>query len=271
MAVTDTIRIETPDDPRVKDYRLTSDPVLARERGLLVAEGRLVVRRLLGEPRFKVRSLLLSDAAANEFERGVQELDPEIQVYICPGDHFRSITGFDIHRGCLALAERPAPLPLETVLAGSRLVVILDSVANPDNIGGVFRNAAAFGADAVLLSPTCADPLYRKAIRTSMGAVLQVPFASIQHWPDGLAGITASGFALIALTPDASAETLETFAAGGAVRRLAVVVGNEGTGLSSVALRMAERKVRIPIRPSVDSLNLAVATGVLLSRLTRLE
>src|SRR5689334_21417510 len=159
-------RVNGPDDPRIADYASVPDAELVRRHGLFVAEGRLVVRRLIEEGRYRVRSMLLSEAALRGLRPIVTRVDAPI--YVCDNESLRRITGYNVHRGCLALAERPEPMPARDVLAAARMVVVLEAVANPDNVGGVFRNAAAFGFDGVLLNPTCCDPLYRKAIRTSM-------------------------------------------------------------------------------------------------------
>ena len=146
---------------------------------------------------------------------------------------------------------------------------MLEGVSNADNVGGVFRNAAAFGAGGVVLSPTCCDPLYRKAIRTSMGATLHVPFARVgaRDWPGTLERVRAAGFTLVALTPREPSETLDRFAARGAASRIALLVGTEGAGLTPSAEAAADHRVRIPIGVGVDSLNLAVATGIALHAL----
>jgi tRNA G18 (ribose-2'-O)-methylase SpoU len=263
------IRLERADDPRIQEYRAVSEPELARASGFFVAEGRLIVRRTIEDGRYRLRSLLLSETARRDLEPVLERLADDVPIYICAVRDFAAITGFDIHRGCLALACRPAALPVESVLDEARLVVVLEAVANADNVGGVFRNAAAFGADAVLLSPSCCDPLYRKAIRTSMAATLQVPFARLADWPRGLAALEARGFTIVGLTPRASALSLERFAASRPAR-VALLVGNEGLGLSREAEGAAQHLVRVPIRPDVDSLNLVVATGIALSRLTSL-
>jgi tRNA G18 (ribose-2'-O)-methylase SpoU len=262
------IRLERPGDPRVAEYRDVPEPELIRARGLFVAEGRLVVRRLIDERRYGVRSLLLSHAARSDLEPWLARLDPDVPVYICAADQFLGLTGLDIHRGCLALVQRPPASPLDDVLRDARLVVALEDVANADNVGGVFRNAAAFGAGAVLLSPSCCDPFYRKAIRTSMAATLRVPFARIDAWLEGLSDLRARGFTLVALTPREPSQPLDAFARGTRPDRLVLLVGAEGAGLSPAAERAADVRVRIPVRPAVDSLNLAVATGIALSRLT---
>jgi tRNA G18 (ribose-2'-O)-methylase SpoU len=265
------VHLESLDDPRVVEYRAVSDPELARSRGLFVAEGRLVLRRLIEDDHFAIRSVLLSPAARRAVETLLDRLGPELPIYACRTRDFLNITGFDIHRGCLALVERPPDRSVCDVLDGARAVVVLEAVANADNIGGVFRNAAAFGVDAVLLSPTCCDPLYRKAIRTSMATTLRVPFARFEHWPQGLASLREQRFTIAALTARPGAQSLEAFAAAKRPDRLALLVGAEGTGLSEETVSFADTEVHIPIRPDVDSLNLAVAAGIALSRLVRLN
>src|SRR5262249_29496186 len=158
-------------------YRDIPDPELVRRRGLFVAEGRIVVHRLIGDGRYRVRSLLVSDAALRSLAPAIARLDPATPIYLCAPHEFAGITGYHIHRGCLALAERGKRPRAEALAATAARIAVLEDVANPDNVGGVFRNAAAFGFDAVLLSPACCDPLYRKAIRTSMAATLRIPFA----------------------------------------------------------------------------------------------
>jgi len=268
ISVVPVIRLVTPDDPRVADYRDVPEPELLRARGLFVVEGRLVVERLIEGRRFAIRSLLLSDAAHAALQPAIARLDAEVPIFVCDLEHFTTLTGFNIHRGCLALAERPADAPLDDVLRDARLVVVLDDVTNADNVGGVFRNAAAFGAGAVLLSPSSCDPLYRKAIRTSMAWALRVPFARIEPWPGGLEALRARGFSIVALTPRAPSEPLDEFAVGPRPDRIALVIGAEGRGLTATVEAAADRRVRIPIARDVDSLNVAVATGIALSRLS---
>lgn len=258
----------TTDDPRVAEYRDMPDPERLRAAGLFVAEGRLVVERLIEDGRLTVRSLLLSETACAALAPVRARLDASVPVYVCDLSDFAVVTGFNIHRGCLALAERPREKSPAEALKGARLIVVLEDVANADNVGGVFRNAAAFGADAVLLSPSSCDPLYRKAIRTSMAATLRIPFARIDPWPDSLDALRALGFSIVALTPRLPSETLDQFASGLLPDRIALVVGAEGSGLSAAVETTADRRVRIPIAVAVDSLNLAVATGIVLSRLS---
>jgi len=195
----------------------------------------------------------------------------DVDVYLGSSGDFQALTGYNVHRGCLALVERPQPVSLDAILSSARFVVVLENVANADNVGGVFRNAAAFGADAVLLSPGTCDPLYRKAIRTSMAATLRVPFATLDHesgsWPAALAGLRQRGFCLVAMTPREPAEDLEAFARQTRHSRLAMLFGAEGAGVTRDAEAAADYHVRIPIVEGIDSLNLAVASGIVLYRL----
>ena len=262
------IHIESATDPRIADYRQIPEPVLVRDRGWLVAEGRLVVERLIDDGRCTIRSLLVSPAAYQALEPKLATISAATPVYVCNPSHFHAITGFDFHRGCLALAERPVPIAMCEILRDAATLIVLEGVTNADNIGGVFRNAAAFGADGVLLSPTCCDPFYRKAIRTSMAATLRVPFARIESWPDGLGDLRACGLTIVALSPRAPSQTLDSFVRGLRPARMALLVGTEGAGLSEAAEALADRRVRIPISQAVDSLNLAVTTGIVLSRLS---
>ena len=261
--------VDRADDPRVGDVWRLTDPALVRRRGCFIAEGRLVVQRLLRERKYRVRALLLSEAARSSLASDLEELPGEVEVIVCRAADFLPITGFNIHRGCLALVERPADVALGTIVERARAVVVIEGVTNADNVGGVFRNAAAFAADAVLLSPSACDPLYRKAIRTSMGAALQVPFTRIVPWPEGLACLRAEGFTMLALTPRKGALSLYDSTLDAIAGKVALLVGNESEGLTPAAEALADYRVRIPMAPTVDSLNLAVATGVALSRLFR--
>jgi len=265
------IQIENVDDRRLADYANVSDAELLKRRGLFVAEGRLVVERLLADGRYRVRSVLLNAAAHDALAPTLAPWVDELPIYICKTSDFSPITGLNIHRGCLALAERPMEMSCEKLTAEARTLVVLEGVANADNVGGVFRNAAAFGVDAVLLSPTCCDPFYRKAIRTSMAAALGVPFARVHPWPDHLQALRDAGYQLIAFTPAVDAESLASVARSAGPARLALMFGGEGDGLTSTVQQLADVRVRIPIRPEVDSLNLAVASGIVLSWIGSLE
>jgi len=258
------IRIDSFDDPRLKDYRGVSDAELLRRRNLFVAEGRLVVGRVL-QSGHRVASVLLNEASRRALEDSLSRLPDDVPAYICETDQFASLTGFNLHRGCLALAERPTDRAPDQVMHGRERLLILEGVTDADNVGSAFRNAAAFGAH-VLLSPTCCDPLYRKAIRTSMGRVLGTPFARLNNWPGDLAGVKAHGFTIVALTPRAHAVELSRCARH---QRVALLVGTEGPGLTTAAEQMADVCARIQIAEGVDSLNLATAAGIALHHFSR--
>jgi tRNA G18 (ribose-2'-O)-methylase SpoU len=255
------IRISSLDDTRVADYRQLSNHQWLRDAGLFVAEGRLVVRRLLPNHRFRTRSVLVTDAAFAALAE-VLERAP-VDVFVIDQHMMNEVAGFNIHRGCLALAERPKPrlltdLPLDDV----RRVVVLEGVNNPDNVGGIFRSAAAFDVDAVVLGPACSDPLYRKSVRTSMAATLAVPFVDAGPWPDALGVLRAHGLHVIALTPASDAIPIEALSRQ--LKRVAVAVGAEGEGLSSAAMRAADQRVRITMTGPADSLNVTVAASIAL-------
>jgi tRNA G18 (ribose-2'-O)-methylase SpoU len=261
------IRIDDGHDPRLADYAGVREPALLKQRGLLIAEGRFIVRRLLDSGRIRVRSLLLNDAALHGLGDLVERADTSSDVYVASPDVITTATGFNMHRGCLALAERPAELSLEAVLSASQLVVVLERAVDADNVGSVFRSAEAFGVDAVLLSPGCCDPFYRKAIRTSSGAALVVPCAAAAPWPDALDRLRARGFVIAATMPDGVMD-VGTFVGTAAARgRLAVLLGTEGHGLTEEALARADSRLRIPMSGALDSLNLATAAGIVLHRL----
>lgn len=261
--------IEGPTDSRLALYRSLTDAELMRTRGLFVAEGRIIVKRVIADGGLRIHSLLLNEASYRSLAESLRLISPEVPIYLCHARDLLAVTGYNLHRGCLALVERPAPVAMCEILRRAQTIVILEAVSNADNVGGVFRNAAAFGADGVLLSPTCCDPLYRKAIRTSMGASLVVPFARIDDWPSGLADVRATGLTLAALTPRAPSQPLADFAKHQPSKGVALLVGTEGTGLSEAAESIADVRVRIPISDAVDSLNVAVASGIALSAISR--
>jgi tRNA G18 (ribose-2'-O)-methylase SpoU len=258
------IEIASHDDPRLAPYRLLARPDTLVAQGLFVAEGRLVLRRLAASSsRFPIYSVLLTPAAQRAAADVVATLPAATPVYIVTRDVMSELAGFQIHRGCLALAHRPGPTSLgELDLAAARRLVILEGVNNPDNVGGIFRSAAAFGVDAVLLGPSCGDPLYRKAVRTSMGATLQVPFATAAQWPDAITDLHARGFRVVALTPHPGATSLDECPRN--LARVALLVGSEGYGLSGEALAAADTRIRIAMSDQVDSLNATVAASIAL-------
>jgi tRNA G18 (ribose-2'-O)-methylase SpoU len=256
------IRVDRFDDSRLGEYRSVSDGELLRRRNRFVAEGRLIVGRLL-ESGHRVESLLVNEASYRALEPLVSRLPPHIPVYVCDTDEFAAITGFNLHRGCLALAERPIARVFGDVVRCADLLLVLEGVTDADNVGSAFRNAAAFGA-SVVLSEACCDPLYRKAIRTSMGGVLRTPYARMTDWRRDLASLKSDGFTLVALTPREDAIDLAACAKRQPPQRMALLVGSEGPGLTAEAEAMADVCVRIPISAEVDSLNLATATGIAL-------
>jgi tRNA G18 (ribose-2'-O)-methylase SpoU len=265
-------QIHTSNDPSLAGYRFVRDGDLARAAGLFVAEGRHVVRRVVESGRYRVQSLLVNTAALADLEPALERLPADVPIFVGDAKDLADIAGYHVHRGCLALVYRPPAAPLAMVVAAAMRLIALEGVSNADNVGGIFRNAAAFGVGGVLLGPGCCDPLYRKAIRTSMAATLQVPFAEVDagDWPRALHRVEAEGFTIVALTPRQPSDTLEEFAAQPRPARIALIVGSEGEGLTPTAEAAAHFRVRIPISDAVDSLNVAVAAGVALSRLSSL-
>jgi tRNA G18 (ribose-2'-O)-methylase SpoU len=250
-------------------YRDVGDPAALERKGLFVAEGRLTVERLLEERRFEVESVAVTPAAAQALAP-VLERHPRVPVHVCEPRELEAVTGFDFHRGCLALARRPAePVSIESFATASRLLA-LEGVGNPDNVGGLFRVALALGASGVLMDPTSADPLYRKAIRTSMAASLRVPFMRVEPWPSGLDGLKVRGFTVVALTPNAEAAPIDTYVPGPG-SRLILVLGSEGSGLRAESMRYADATLRIPIDARADSLNVVVAAGIALASLSNVQ
>lgn len=269
------VRVDRSSDPRLSGYGLLGDAAALRRAGWFVAEGRFVVERLLRQRAYAIESVLLNEAAYRALEAVLVSCGADVVTYLCPPSLFIELTGYDFHRGCLALVRRPVLPPPEELVARSRALVVLEGVANADNVGGVFRNAAAFGVDAVLLDPTSSDPLYRKAIRTSMAETLRVPFTILgdgeRPWPACLSLLRERGFELLALTPHATAIDIDELVARGVPDRFALLLGSEGDGLRAEVLGLATSRVRIAMRPNVDSLNLAVASGIALQRLMRLD
>lgn len=265
-------RIQSIDDPRTADYRDVRDADLMGRRGLFMAEGRLVVRTLLTDSRFRARSVLVTEPALESLRGALEASEHRPTVYLADQAVLNGIAGLDVHRGCLAAGERGEPLTAQQALAsagsGPAMVVAMESLSNHDNVGGVFRNALAFGASAVLLGPHCCDPLYRKAIRVSMGAALRVPFARGGDWPEVVGALRDAGFVTVALTPAPGALDLDALARSAErPRRVALLLGAEGPGLSDEAMRAADLCVRIAIASGVDSLNVATASGIAMHRL----
>jgi tRNA G18 (ribose-2'-O)-methylase SpoU len=255
--------IETDDerDERLADFRdLTiadRRPDRPGGRGLVIAEGTVVVRRLLAS-RYRVRALLGVPRRLAELADDLAGVD--VPAYATSAKVMARVVGFHLNRGVLAVADRvPAPGPRQ-IMASARTLAVLEGVGDHENLGSVFRNAAALGVDGVLLGPGCADPLYRRSVRVSMGNVLRLPFTAVESWPEALTELREHGFRVAALTPRSDAVPVRELAAGD--RRVAVLVGSEGHGLSAPALAAAEVAVRIPMTPGVDSLNVATAAAI---------
>ena len=250
------------DDPRIAPYARVGDHAWLLAQGLFVAEGRLVVERVVETGEYFVHSALLTPPAFEALRRRLEPLAAD--VYVASQAVLNAVTGFNFHRGCVALVRRPAHPPVETFLNATRLL-ILEGVGNPDNVGGLFRVAAALHADGILLDERSADPLYRKAVRTSMGAVLRVPWTRLENWPAVLRTFRTDGWRIVALTPEASAPILADVAGGSTTEgRVALLLGSEGGGLTEAALDAAGERARIPIAGGIDSLNVVVAAAIAL-------
>ena len=252
------VRIESDADERLSDFRNIPDPDLLVRRGLFVAEGRLVVTRLLAGG-LATRALLVTETALASLGDTIG--NGPLPVYVVTHAVMNSVAGFNFHRGCLAIGVRPPARDWRDVVKRARTIVILERVGNVDNVGAIFRNAAAFGVDGVLLQSDCADPLYRKAIRTSMAASLQIPYATVP-WPESLRELSDAGWATIAMTPAADAPRLEQVAAVLTDRPVAIVLGHEGDGLSGEALGACTHRARIQMADGVDSVNVATAAAI---------
>ncbi len=259
------VHVDSPADPRLESYRHVGDHHWLREHGLLVAEGRLVLERLVASGAHSIQSVLVSPAAFAALEALLLPLD--VPVYVAPQTLLNETAGYNFHRGCLALAARPAPRSFDSVVANATLLLGMERIGNPDNVGGLFRTAAAFGVNGILLDARSSDPYYRKSIRTSMAAVLDMPFAAVDDWPGTIQSLRDREFEAVALTPSRDAIDLDEFVAGSRSARTLVLVGAEGNGLSDEILTADVVRVRIPMAPGVDSLNVMVAAGVALSRL----
>jgi tRNA G18 (ribose-2'-O)-methylase SpoU len=252
--------------PRLDPYRHVGDPAWLRHAGLFVAEGRLVVSRLIATQRYLIHSILVTPAARAALAAPLASHEADVMVGSPAA--IEQITGFDFHRGCLALAHRPSPDRDDGWMDGDQHqdVLVLDGIADPDNVGGLFRTAASLGAGGILVTAACADPLYRKAVRTSMGAVLELPWATVASARDASERLRRIGYTIAALTPRPHATPIERFAALGHPR-VALVLGSEGEGLSDAVLAGSDHQVRIPQVPGVDSLNVTVAAGIALHAL----
>jgi tRNA G18 (ribose-2'-O)-methylase SpoU len=266
--VTDQLWIHDAADPRLADYRALTDVALRvrheGERGVFVAEGPNVVRALLTSPH-PVRSLLLTPRQAEDLEPDLAAAAVSAPLYLAEQPVVEQVVGFHLHRGALAVGERLPDPGVAAVASGARLLVVCQRLNDHENLGALFRNARALGADGVLLDPETADPYYRRAVRVSLGHLLHVPWARLPALPDGLAAL--AGFTTVALTPGGM--TPLSALAADPPERVALLVGPEGPGLDEATLAAADVQVRIPMRPGVDSVNVATAAALALHALAR--
>lgn len=251
-------------DERLRDYLRLTDVVLRRltepADGLYLAESAKVIERALAAGH-RPRSVLLQQKWLDELAPLLEPYD--VPVYLADPDMLEKVTGFVMHRGALASMHRPPLRPVDEVLRDARRVVVLEDIVDHTNVGAIFRAVAGLGADAVLITPRCADPFYRRSVRVSMGAVLQVPWTRLEDWPDGAAQLHEAGFEIAALALDDGAVDLATYAQD-PPERVALLLGTEGDGLSRPALASADTIVTIPMSRGVDSLNVAAASAVAL-------
>lgn len=252
------ISIDDPEDPRLVDYVDLVDPDFRKrveaDRGFFIAESPLVVRRLLESGR-RVRSVLVTPGRLDAMSDSLSRVNADVPVYVAPEAVLRRVVGFDLHRGAVASADRWELLSVDAVLRGARRVAVLERVNDHENLGVLFRSAAALGVDAVLLDPECSDPLYRRCVRVSIGHVLRIPWTRVA----AVAEIRSAGFRTYAFTPAPDATPLGRVAWP---ERAALLFGAEGPGLSASWLDGADERVQIEMRPGADSLNVATAAAV---------
>lgn len=269
-----TYHIEDATDPRASDFldlkHSDTRPDLPGGKGLIIAEGPLVVRRLL-ESRCHVRSLIGFPAKLESFlaQEGIAELLGGVEVSTIDRPTLAEVAGYDMHRGLLASADRPAPLSINEAIVGASTIAVLEGVGDHENIGSMFRNAAGMGVDAILFGNGCADPLYRRVVRVSMGHVLRTPFAHFEGkratWHRELQQLKDAGFHLVSLTPDPSAALLKDALvdeSGTPYAKVALLIGAEGPGLEERTMRATDVRAQIPMAPGTDSLNLATAAAI---------
>ncbi|WEK43901.1 MAG: RNA methyltransferase [Candidatus Sphingomonas colombiensis] len=259
------IHIDDIADPRIEPYRDIRERDLVGRAGCFVAEGRVVIEKAVASPFFRLDSLLIAARRLETMADVLAQLDGATPVFVASQDVIDGIAGFPLHRGLLAIGRRVEPPSAERLLASlseSANVIVLSAIANHDNMGGIFRNAAAFGVKAVFLDADCCDPLYRKAIRVSVGAALLVPFARFAHGTDILELLNGQGFQIAALSPRGRVELTELIV----TKRNALMLGAEGAGLSPDILARAH-SVRLSMAGSFDSLNVATTSGIVLHHL----
>jgi len=259
------IGVSDPDDPRIAEFVGLRDHELRRRReqpdgdlaGIFIAEGDVVVQRAV-RAGYELRAVLVDATRTAPLP---PEVGQQVAVFSAGPEVVQRITGMGVHRGIMASFDRRPVSPVDEVVADATRVVVLENVNNPTNLGVIARSAVGLGADALLLDPSCCDPLYRRASRVSMGEVFALPWARTEPLPAGLEPLVASGFSLLALTPDVDAEPIDDVELG-ARERVAIVLGAEGAGLTEATMASVGRRVRIPLHGGVDSLNVGVAAAI---------
>ncbi len=259
----EVIDVTDPGDPRVDDFRdlnsVDRRPDLPTGKGLVIAEGVLVAQRMLAS-RFAPHAFLGTERRLGEL--AVDLTGVGVPFYRASAEVMAQVVGFHLNRGVLGAARRAPELSVPQVLDGARTVAVLEGVNDHENLGSIFRNAAGLGVDAVVFGTGCADPLYRRAVRVSMGHALLVPFAQAGHWPADLTDLRQHGFRLLAMTPNPRAGTLGEVMSGLADHKVAVLLGAEGPGLTETAMRACDVRVRVPMSRGTDSLNVATAAAL---------
>jgi tRNA G18 (ribose-2'-O)-methylase SpoU len=256
------IPVKSADDPAIALYRNLTDVSLRRrlepDHGIFMAESQSVIARAL-EAGYQPRSALTIERGRSQIEVGLGNY--EVNVYVGSEDVLKDITGYRVHRGALAVMERRALPSAQDVVKGARRVVVLEGIVDHTNVGAAFRSAAGLGFDAVLIDSTCADPLYRRSVRVSMGAVFALPWTRLESWPEDLQMLRDAGFVIASLTPASDASDISQWAHP-APSKVALLVGTEGDGLTAHSLAAADVSLRIPMTHEVDSLNVAAAVAV---------
>ncbi|WP_071286699.1 TrmH family RNA methyltransferase [Mycolicibacterium llatzerense] len=264
------VDVNDPADPRLDDFRdlnsVDRRPDLPSGKGLVIAEGVLVAQRMLAS-RFSPRGFLGTDRRLRELSDDLAGCG--VPYYRASAEVMAEVVGFHLNRGVLAAAPRPVELSVPEVLQGARTVAVLEGVNDHENLGSIFRNAAGLGVDAVVFGAGCADPLYRRAVRVSMGHALLVPYARAESWPGDLKLMQDNGFHLIAMTPGEGSVPLADALAPLAEQKVGVLVGAEGPGLTEHTMRACEVRARIPMSRGTDSLNVATAAAMAFYERTR--
>jgi len=255
--------VDDPADPRLDDFRdlnsVDRRPDLPSGKGLVIAEGVLVVQRMLAS-RFVPRAFLGTERRLGELADDLRTTDAPF--YLANAEVMAAVVGFHLNRGVLAAAPRPVELSTPQILQGARTIAVLEGVNDHENLGSVFRNAAGLGVDAIVFGRGCADPLYRRAVRVSMGHALLVPYAWSAEWPNELEVLRGNGFRVLAMTPNPAALTLAAAMETLEGEKVAILVGAEGPGLNERTMRASDVRVRIPMARGTDSLNVATAAAM---------